>query len=87
MPDRGPSASDEKSKTRGYECDVSSVSSILLQPAEFPAACKLTGAPLKLLEVNPAESAQAHGARTFGSSGQSLTASLTAAKATKLPKW
>ena len=47
MPDRGPSASDEKSKTRGYESDVSSVSSsILLQPAEFPAAYNLNHAPL-----------------------------------------
>ena len=72
MPDRGPSASDEKSKTRGYECDVSSVSSILLQPAEFPAACKLTGAPLKLPEVN-LPNLLSNGARTSAKLSQSLT--------------
>ena len=70
MPDRGPSASDEKSKTRGYECDVSSVSSILLQPAEFPTAYKLNRAPLKLLEVNPAESSQKWGAHIRPSSAR-----------------
>ena len=72
MPDRGPSASDEKSKTRGYECDVSSVSSILLQPAEFPAACKLTGAPLTLLEVN-LPNLLSNGARASAKLSQSLT--------------
>ena len=44
---------------------MSSVSSILLQPAEFPTAYNFNRAPLKLLEVNHAESAQSW-ARTFG---------------------
>ena len=73
MPDRDPSASDdEKQNPRIRSAMMSSVSSILLQPAEFPAACKLTGAPLKLPEVN-LPNLLSNGARTSAKLSQSLT--------------
>ena len=75
MPDRDPSASDDEKQNpriRPWEWMMSSVSSILLQPAEFPAACKLTGAPLKLLEVN-LPNLLSNGARASAKLSQSLT--------------